>query len=270
MLSAERLAPLPFRGHSKTHSLANPTGRKLRTSLAGRVSRCLFTHLSFSSAPQSHITIFWLVVLPRRTPLTPLQFSLCHPNVLLLQIMEYTQSEAMLNTGMQVPPNPISVLGRLLPTPKIAFGGREIVYEIRHFSSKKTIADVCTPLAQQPNDDAWNLINQLLNLAQNLRAWAILNLADELSTDIASQFAGHLEICHVQAGPFIRTRVRHPSLRMPVPNIPPSSTHSQAKLPIRPSRGALSSRHFRPVPQGTFPTAGATTLSLDSTHRAQR
>ena len=51
--------------------------------------------------------------------------------------MEYAQSEAMLNAGMQVSPNPVSVPGRLLPTPKIAFGSQEIVCVIRHSSTKK-------------------------------------------------------------------------------------------------------------------------------------
>ena len=64
------------------------------------------------------------------TPVNPVasSFPLKLPNnVLLCQIMEYTPSKAMLNAGMQVSPDPVSVPGRLLPTPKIAFGGQEIV-----------------------------------------------------------------------------------------------------------------------------------------------
>ena len=49
--------------------------------------------------------------------------------------------------------------------------------------------------AQQPNDGAWNLINQRLNLPQSLSAWAVLSFADGLSMEIAGQFAGHLENC---------------------------------------------------------------------------
>jgi hypothetical protein len=60
-------------------------------------------------------------------PVVPSSPSKLTDNVLLSQIMEYTQFEAMLNAGIQVSPNPISEPARLLTTPKIAFGSQEIV-----------------------------------------------------------------------------------------------------------------------------------------------
>ena len=58
------------------------------------------------------------------TPVSPVASSSPSNNALLSQTIEYNQSEAMLNTGMQVSPYPVSVPGI---TPKIAFGSQEIV-----------------------------------------------------------------------------------------------------------------------------------------------
>jgi len=85
--------------------------------------------------------------------------------------MEYAQSEAMLNAGMQVSSSPISITGRQLQPPKIGFGERDI----------------------QPNDGAWNLINQQLNQAGILKAWVVLSFSDSITQDIANQFARHME-----------------------------------------------------------------------------
>jgi hypothetical protein len=62
---------------------------------------------------------------------------------------------------------------------------------------------------QQPNDGAWNLINQQLNLAQILKAWAVLSFADGVTQDIANQFATHMENACRTLGEFYTSHRLH-------------------------------------------------------------
>jgi hypothetical protein len=68
--------------------------------------------------------------------------------------------------------------------------------------------------AQQPNDGAWNVVNQQLNFPQNLTAWSVLSFADGVTDQIAHQFAANIESCCRKLGKsFKLTYARSPLTR---------------------------------------------------------
>ncbi|KAG1749019.1 ribonuclease H-like domain-containing protein [Suillus paluster] len=87
--------------------------------------------------------------------------------------LDYQNSPFMQDAGITVLPDPISVNGRILPTPSIYYG---------NLSSSSSVV---------PRDGSWNMINQTFHEPKSLTAWAIVNYT-RVNDNTINRFVGTL------------------------------------------------------------------------------
>jgi eukaryotic translation initiation factor 2C len=82
----------------------------------------------------------------------------------------------MQDAGITVLPDPISVNGRVLPTPSIYYGnpasGKPVVRPRRR---ETRCNNTLTLNPQVPRNGSWNVVNQTFHELKRLSAWGILN-----------------------------------------------------------------------------------------------
>ncbi|KAJ7756889.1 argonaute-like protein [Mycena maculata] len=80
--------------------------------------------------------------------------SAARPGELLSPVQEYANSEFMVEAGMLVDQNTISISGRMLPVPSLIYNNRKQV---------------------SPRDGGWNVVGSRLYAPQNMLKWAVVN-----------------------------------------------------------------------------------------------
>ena len=98
---------------------------------------------------------------------------------------------------MIVEPNPITVDGHVLETPKMKFG-RDVILVCMFLDSYRNILI----LMQQPRGGSWNVLNQQLNTAKPLTTWAVVNFVERFNSQIGPHFINTLIECCRNLGTF--------------------------------------------------------------------
>jgi eukaryotic translation initiation factor 2C len=98
----------------------------------------------------------------------------------------------MQDAGITVLPDPISINGRILPTPSIYYGNTA--------SSKPVVRPGCHEARcnnalilnpQVPRNGSWNVVNQTFHEPKTLKAWGVLNYSNVKAATI-DRFVGTL------------------------------------------------------------------------------
>ncbi|KAJ7197185.1 argonaute-like protein [Mycena pura] len=109
--------------------------------------------------------------LPPAATATVVSFAALHPNERRKRIeggpiQEYKNSEFLVDSGMAVSPQPMTIMGRMLQAPSLLFGNKT---EVR------------------PRDGAWNVLNSQFHSPAQMNIWGVVNFAVRASEQVVHQ-----------------------------------------------------------------------------------